>query len=61
MLVYRLIDEALRDLKLKVVHIPLRFYKKRTSLAEMNQKSQCDSIPDDLAINLVSWSFITGG
>ena len=57
LLVHRLLNEVLNDLRKKVTQISLGFQSRRTNLAEGKQHDLCRAIPDEVALNLVCRSF----
>lgn len=54
MLVHILLDEVLESIRLKVLLALNGFQRRRSNLAEQNQQEKCNSIPSELAMNLVS-------
>ena len=57
LLVCRLLNEVLIDLRKKVTQISLGLQSRRTNLAEGKQHDLCTAIPDEVALNLVCHSF----
>lgn len=56
-LIYKLLNTILKDIRGKIITILLGFQRRQTSLAEKKQEEKCRDISDDIALNCVTRSF----